>query len=46
MRKGAALICRDISPIDDVRSTELYRTETAAVLFKEAFETAWERAAC
>jgi carbon-monoxide dehydrogenase medium subunit len=46
MRKGAALVCRDISPIDDVRSTELYRTETAAVLFKEAFETAWERAAC
>jgi carbon-monoxide dehydrogenase medium subunit len=46
VRKGAALVCRDISPIDDVRSTELYRTEAAAVVFKEAFETAWERARC
>jgi CO/xanthine dehydrogenase FAD-binding subunit len=45
-RKGGSLLCQEISPIDDVRSTELYRREAAGVLFKEAFETAWERARC
>ena len=42
----AALIDEDISPIDDIRCTELYRREAAGVLFKDAFQTAWERARC
>ena len=42
----AALVDKDISPIDDIRCTELYRREAAAVLFKDAFQTAWERARC
>jgi carbon-monoxide dehydrogenase medium subunit len=42
----AALIDEDISPIDDIRCGELYRREAARVLFKDALETAWERARC
>jgi carbon-monoxide dehydrogenase medium subunit len=42
----AALIDEDISPIDDIRCSELYRREAAGVLFKDAFEKAWERARC
>lgn len=40
------LVVGDISPIDDIRCTEMYRREAAGVLFKDAFETAWERATC
>lgn len=40
------LVVADISPIDDIRCTELYRREAAGVLFKDAFQTAWERATC
>jgi CO/xanthine dehydrogenase FAD-binding subunit len=42
----ARLVVGDISPIDDIRCTEMYRREAAGVLFKEAFQTAWERATC
>ena len=42
----ARLVVGDISPIDDIRCTEMYRREAAGVLFKDAFETAWERATC
>jgi carbon-monoxide dehydrogenase medium subunit len=42
----ARLVVEDISPIDDIRCTEMYRREAAGVLFKDAFETAWERATC
>jgi CO/xanthine dehydrogenase FAD-binding subunit len=40
------LVVADISPIDDIRCTEMYRREAAGVLFKDAFQTAWERATC
>ena len=40
------LVVEDISPIDDIRCTEMYRREAAGVLFKDAFQTAWERATC
>jgi carbon-monoxide dehydrogenase medium subunit len=40
------LVVGDISPIDDIRCTEMYRREAAGVLFKDAFQTAWERATC
>jgi carbon-monoxide dehydrogenase medium subunit len=46
VRECAALVDEDISPIDDIRCTELYRREAAGVLFRDAFETAWERARC
>jgi len=42
----ARLVVDDISPIDDIRCSEIYRREAAGVLFKDAIETAWERAAC
>ena len=42
----AALVDADISPIDDIRCGERYRREAASVLFKDAFQTAWERARC
>ena len=42
----ARLVVEDISPIDDIRCSEIYRREAAGVLFKDAFETAWERATC
>ena len=42
----AALVDGDISPINDIRCGELYRREAAGVLFRDAFETAWERARC
>ena len=40
------LVVGDISPIDDIRCTEMYRREAAGVLFKDAYQTAWERATC
>jgi carbon-monoxide dehydrogenase medium subunit len=42
----ARLVVGGISPIDDIRCTEMYRREAAGVLFKDAFQTAWERATC
>jgi carbon-monoxide dehydrogenase medium subunit len=42
----ARLVVESISPIDDIRCSEMYRREAAGVLFKDAFETAWERATC
>jgi CO/xanthine dehydrogenase FAD-binding subunit len=44
--EGAALVDAEISPIDDIRCSELYRREAAGVLFKDVFTTAWERARC
>jgi CO/xanthine dehydrogenase FAD-binding subunit len=46
LAESVSLIDLDISPIDDIRCTELYRREAAGVLFRDAFETAWERARC
>jgi CO/xanthine dehydrogenase FAD-binding subunit len=46
LEECARLVVGDISPIDDIRCTEMYRREAAGVLFKDAFATAWERATC
>ena len=40
---AAAEIQKDISPIDDVRSTASYRRKTAELLLQQALEEAWER---
>jgi carbon-monoxide dehydrogenase medium subunit len=42
--EAAASVSAEIRPISDVRSTETYRREVAAVIFKDAFDMAWERA--
>jgi CO/xanthine dehydrogenase FAD-binding subunit len=42
----ARLVVEGISPIDDIRCSEIYRREVAGVLFKDAFKSAWERATC
>ncbi len=42
--KAAAVVSAEIRPISDVRSTETYRRQVAAVIFKDAFSKAWERA--
>ncbi len=42
----ARFVVEGIAPIDDIRCSEIYRREVAGVLFKDAFETAWERATC
>ncbi|MBN1837308.1 MAG: xanthine dehydrogenase family protein subunit M, partial [Spirochaetales bacterium] len=42
--KAAGVIREDIAPITDVRSTEGYRREVAAVLVRDALEQAWQRA--
>jgi carbon-monoxide dehydrogenase medium subunit len=42
--EAAESVSAEIRPISDVRSTEIYRREVAAVIFKDAFEMAWERA--
>jgi carbon-monoxide dehydrogenase medium subunit len=42
--EAAASVSAEIQPISDVRSTETYRREVAAVIFKDAFNMAWERA--
>jgi carbon-monoxide dehydrogenase medium subunit len=41
---AAAAIGKDISPIDDVRSTAEYRNHAAGILLKEALDEAWNRA--
>ncbi len=41
---AAVSVAAEIRPISDVRSTEIYRRQVAAVIFKDAFEKAWERA--
>jgi carbon-monoxide dehydrogenase medium subunit len=42
--EAAASVSAEIRPISDVRSTETYRREVAAVIFKDAFDMAWQRA--
>ena len=42
--EAARLAAKDIAPITDIRSTEDYRRQVAAVLVREALEQAWERA--
>jgi CO/xanthine dehydrogenase FAD-binding subunit len=42
----ARLVVEGIAPIDDIRCSAMYRREAAGVLFKDAFESAWERAIC
>ena len=42
--EAAASVAAEIKPISDVRSTETYRREVAAVIFKDAFNMAWDRA--
>ena len=44
MDKAAERVSAEIRPISDVRSTETYRREVAAVIFKDVFDMAWERA--
>ena len=41
---AATIVAAEIRPISDVRSTETYRRQVAAVIFKDAFEKAWIRA--
>lgn len=43
LRRAAAEAARDISPIDDVRSSREYRTEVAAVLVGDVCAEAWKR---
>jgi carbon-monoxide dehydrogenase medium subunit len=42
--EAAARVSAEIRPISDVRSTEAYRRQVAAVIFKDVFATAWQRA--
>ena len=42
--EAAASVSAEIRPISDMRSTEAYRRQVAAVIFKDAFDMAWERA--
>ena len=42
--EAAASVSAEIRPISDVRSTETYRRQVAAVIFKDVFNMAWERA--
>ena len=42
--EAAARVSAEIQPISDVRSTEAYRRQVAAVIFKDVFNMAWERA--
>jgi carbon-monoxide dehydrogenase medium subunit len=42
--EAAASVSAGIRPINDVRSTETYRRQVAAVIFKDVFNMAWQRA--
>jgi carbon-monoxide dehydrogenase medium subunit len=42
--EAAAKVSAEIQPISDVRSTEAYRKQVAAVIFKDVFDIAWQRA--
>ena len=42
--EAAASVSAGIRPISDVRSTETYRRQVAAVIFKDVFNMAWQRA--
>jgi carbon-monoxide dehydrogenase medium subunit len=42
--EAAASVSAEIRPISDVRSTETYRRQVAAVIFKDTFDMAWQRA--
>jgi carbon-monoxide dehydrogenase medium subunit len=42
--EAAASVSAKIRPISDIRSTEAYRRQVAAVIFKDAFDIAWQRA--
>lgn len=42
--EAAAIVSTEIQPISDIRSTETYRRQVAAVAFKDVFNMAWERA--
>jgi probable selenate reductase FAD-binding subunit len=44
LAEAAASVSAEIWPISDVRSTETYRRQVAAVIFKDTFDMAWERA--
>jgi carbon-monoxide dehydrogenase medium subunit len=44
LAEAAASVAAEIRPISDVRSTETYRRQVAAVIFKDAFDMAWKRA--
>jgi carbon-monoxide dehydrogenase medium subunit len=42
--EAAASVSAEIRPISDVRSNEAYRRQVAAVIFKDVFDIAWQRA--
>ena len=44
LNEAAAIVSAEIQPISDVRSSESYRRQVAAVIFKDVFNMAWERA--
>ncbi len=43
--EAGALVAESIKPIDDVRSSAWYRQQIANVLFQDALQLAWDRAA-
>jgi carbon-monoxide dehydrogenase medium subunit len=44
VEKAGKKVAEEISPIDDIRSTAEYRRIIAAILFKDVFWKAWQRA--
>ena len=44
LSKAVDKLLSEINPIDDVRSTAEYRREACGVLFRDVFESAWQRA--
>jgi carbon-monoxide dehydrogenase medium subunit len=44
LAEAGTSVSAEIRPISDVRSTEAYRRQVAAVIFKDTFDMAWERA--
>jgi carbon-monoxide dehydrogenase medium subunit len=42
--EAAASVSAEIRPISDVRSSDTYRRQVAAVIFKDVFDMAWQRA--
>ena len=45
LEKASRRVAREVSPIDDVRSTAEYRRDAAKILFRDVFTKAWRRAA-
>ncbi|MBW2064552.1 MAG: xanthine dehydrogenase family protein subunit M [Deltaproteobacteria bacterium] len=44
LQRAGLRVAEEIGPIDDIRSTAEYRREVSAVLFRDVFSKAWQRA--